>query len=222
VPHGHVVEIEALDLAHRYGERPGLLPVSFAVRAPGALAVTGANGSGKSTLLRILSGLLHARAGRHRLTLSGRDVAPAERRHVIGLVSAELQLYEELTARENLAFAAAARGLPRPAQAVEQTLVRVGLESRADDRLGAFSSGMRQRLKLAFALQHEPAVLLLDEPGSHLDEEGRARVAALGREQAARGLLVVATNDEREVPEGAQRIALRGGGLGHPGQGMAQ
>ena len=78
------------------------------------------------------------------------------------------------------------------------------------------SSGMKQRLRLAFALLGTPALLLLDEPGSHLDEEGRATVARLVEEEGRTGLVLLATNDEREMRLGAQRIELRRRGLGDP------
>jgi heme exporter protein A len=74
---------------------------------------------------------------------------------------------------------------------------------------------MKQRLRLAFALLHRPPVLLLDEPASHLDEEGRALVARVVDEQRREGLVLVATNDEREWKLAEQRIELRGRGLGH-------
>ena len=76
--------------------------------------------------------------------------------------------------------------------------------------------GMKQRLRLAFALLGGPAVVLLDEPGSHLDDEGRASVARLVDEQARAGLVILATNDEREMKLGAQSIELRRRGLGDP------
>jgi heme exporter protein A len=216
------VTLEVEGLEHRYGGRRGLLEVSFALRSPGALVVTGANGSGKTTLMRALAGLLRPERGSHRLQVDGRLIPPARRFERVGLVAVDMALYEELTARENLEFFASARGLADPRGTARAGLALVGLERRADDRVGAFSSGMRQRLKLAFALQHEPALLLLDEPGSHLDEDGRALVAVLAEAQARRGLLVMATNDEREIPAYAQRVQLRGGGLGDTEQGMAK
>ena len=92
----------------------------------------------------------------------------------------------------------------------------MGLESRAHDRVPALSSGMKQRLRIAFALLLKPPVLLLDEPGSHLDDEGRATVARLVDQERPTSLVVIATNDEREWRLAEQRIELRGRGLGHP------
>ena len=75
---------------------------------------------------------------------------------------------------------------------------------------------MKQRLRLAFALLHHPPVLLLDEPGSHMDEEGRVMLAGLVDRERSAGLVLIATNDEREWNLAERRIELRGRGLGHP------
>jgi len=215
-PVSAALELEAEGLAHRYGRRRGLDPLSFRLAAPGAVALTGPNGSGKSTLLRILAGLLRPTAGRAKLVLGGEEVPPAARRLRVGFASPELSFYDEMSAEENLAFAAEARGLRDADAAVGSALERVGLAARARDRVPELSSGMKQRLRLAFALLGGPALLLLDEPGSHLDDEGRATVARLVDEQARAGLVILATNDERETKLGAQRIELRRRGLGDP------
>ena len=210
------VTLEARELGHRYGRRTGLEPVSFTLEAPGVTAVTGTNGAGKSTLLKIVAGLLRANRGRSALTVAGGAVAPAERRRCVGYAAPELAFYEELSAAENLAFVAEARGLRTPDAIAGAALERVGLAERASDRVMALSSGMRQRLRLAFAILHRPPVLLLDEPGGHLDDEGRAMLAGLIAEERRNALVLLATNDEREWRLADQRIELRGRGLGHP------
>ena len=209
------VSLAARDLEHFFAPRRGLGRVSFACSGPGCVAVTGANGSGKSTLLRIIAGMLLQHTGSVELKVGGRGLPAAERRHAVGYASPELAFYDELTVEENLMFVAEARGLDRPAAAIAAVLERVQLEGRRDDRVSALSSGMKQRLRMAFALLHRPEVLLLDEPGSHLDEEGRAVNAAIIEEHRTAGLVVVATNDEREWRVAEQRIELRGRGLGH-------
>jgi heme exporter protein A len=206
--------IAAREVGHRFDRGVGLARLSFELSGPGVVAVTGPNGAGKSTLLRVLAGLLRPSEGTSELRVAGRVIAPAERRREVGYLSPELSFYEELTVRENLEFVASARGLAGggPAAALE----RVGLAARAHDRAGALSSGLMQRLRLAFALMHQPAMLLLDEPGSHLDDEGRALLFGVLEQEGRRALVVVATNDEREWRRAEQRIELRGRGLGHP------
>lgn len=213
---GTALALAARDLAHRYGRRTGLEPISFTLDAPGVVAITGVNGSGKSTLLRILAGLLRPTRGSVSLTVEGRATGDAERRRWVGYAAPELSFYDELSVEENLVFAAQARGQSGPSAATSAALARVGLDARAQDRVSALSSGMRQRLRLAFALLHRPPLLLLDEPGSHLDDEGRATLAGLIEQERRAGLVVIATNDEKEWRLAEQRIELQGRGLGHP------
>lgn len=211
------VSISGERLSHRFGARQtGIDGLAFAFDGPGTVAVTGVNGSGKSTLLRILAGLLPPSAGRTSLHVDGREVPWRERRRVLGLATPELAFYEEFTARENLVFAGEARGLASPARAAAEALEQVGLSPRADDRVSAFSSGMKQRLRIAFALLNQPPLLMLDEPGSHLDDAGRDVVRAVVARQASRGLVLLATNDAQEVQLAAARLELRGNGLGDP------
>jgi heme exporter protein A len=210
------VAVTARALAHRYAPGRGLDAVDFAIASPGVVAVTGANGAGKSTLLRILAGLLRPSAGEVTVTLESRVRAAAERRGRVGYASPDLHFYEEFTALENLVFAAEAHGLPAARIVAAAALERVALAARAEDRVAALSSGLRQRLRLAFALLHRPSLLLLDEPGSHLDDAGRALVEHIVREESRAGLVVIATNDEREWRLADQRIELRGRGLGRP------
>ena len=211
------VRVGGSKLSHRYGRRTtGVRELEFEFTAPGTVAVTGPNGSGKSTLLRILAGLLRPSAGSSSVHVGGREHPPAARREVLGLATPELSFYEEFTATENLVFAAEARGLEAPARAAAAALDGVGLAGRAADRVASYSSGMKQRLRLAFALLHEPPILLLDEPGSHLDESGREAVRGVVARHAARGLVLLATNDPEEIRLAGRQMELRGHGLGDP------
>lgn len=170
------------------------------------LLVTGRNGSGKSTLLRCLAGLLAPESGTIELRSGEAVLDPAGRRRAVGYVAPDLQLYEELTGAENLAFFARLRRLPRERAA--ELLARVGLPP---DRLyGAYSSGMRQRLRWAWALLHQPAVLLLDEPFSNLDAAGEALARELLDEHLRQGLAVVASPGALDLPRVGSRLHLDG------------
>ena len=208
--------VSAVGLTHRYGARVALEPLSFEAAGPGVVAVTGENGSGKSTLLRIVAGMLRPSGGRVTLFEGATEVGARVRHRVVGLATPELHFYEEFSARENLRFAAEARVLPDVAVSVERALTSVGLESRASDRVSAFSSGMKQRLRLAFAVLHDPLLVLLDEPGSHLDEAGRTVVRQITERIGRERLVMLATNDSREMDLAGTRIELRGRGLGDP------
>jgi heme exporter protein A len=213
------VRVAARGLAHRFGPRPALRSLSFELASPGIVAVTGPNGAGKSTLLRILAGLLRPSEGSTSLEREGVAIAPMRRRRHAGLASPELAFYEELTAGENLRFAAETHGLADPRGAAAAALGSVGLAARAGDRVGELSSGMKQRLRLAFAVLHRPALLLLDEPGAHLDQAGCEVVERLCRTHAGDGLVVLATNDPKEAALAERRIELEtddGRDLGDP------
>jgi ABC-type multidrug transport system ATPase subunit len=210
------VAVAARDLVHRYGPRTVLDGIGFGFEAPGVVAVRGANGAGKSTLLRIVAGLLRPTAGDLSVKVSGSDVPPLLRHRWVGYAAPDLAFYPEFSARENLGFAAETRGLEEPHRRADVALERVGLAARGDDRVGALSSGMLQRLRLAFALLADPPLLLLDEPGSHMDEEGRAMLTDLVRRERGSRLVMIATNDEREGALADQTVELRGRGLGDP------
>ena len=210
------VEVEGEEVGHHYGRRVGLRSTSFRLESPGVVAIRGANGSGKSTLMRILAGLLRPSHGRTRLRIGERELAAKGRFRHVGYAAPDLAFYPEFSVTENLAFAAETRGDSRPSVAVKEAVEQVGLQTRAADRVAALSSGMLQRLRLAFALLHDPALLLLDEPANHLDEEGRVTFETwLGRARGGR-LIVMATNDEREWRLADRTIELQGRGLGDP------
>jgi len=193
------------ELRRRFGRLAVLHGVSGEVAAGEALLVTGANGSGKSTLLRCLAGLLAPEAGRVEACEEGRTLDVAARRRRVGLVAPDLALYEELTVAENLAFFGRLRGVPP--ERGRELLARVGLP--ADRRTGALSSGMRQRLRWAWALLHAPRLLLLDEPFQNLDAPGEAAARTLLDEHLeSGGLAVVASPTPLEVSRVAARLEL--------------
>jgi heme exporter protein A len=120
-----------------------------------------------------------------------------------------MAVYDELSGMENLRFFARVRALADVETRCRSVLERVGLDPARGTLVRAFSTGMTQRLKIAQAMLHEPAVLLLDEPGSNLDPEGRGWLEGWVRELIAEGrTLVLATNDPREMEWGSHHVAL--------------
>jgi len=173
-----MVSLELRDISKSFGSREVLSGINVLMDS-GCLAVTGPNGSGKSTLLRIIAGLLAPTGGQVVLRSDGRPAPPELRRDLVGLVAPDLALYDELSAIENLRFFARVRGLRTADAELAASLEKLGLAGRENDRLGSYSSGMRQRVKCAFALLHDPPVLLLDEPSANLDETGAAALDSI-------------------------------------------
>jgi heme exporter protein A len=179
--------------------------------SPGTkLGLLGPNGSGKSTLLRVLCGLQRPTGGQVRYRSETYIWTPDQARQLVGWVAPDLQLYRELTALENLSFFADLRGLRRSRGSLERLLDEVGLGGRGEDLLAAYSSGMAQRLRYAYALLHDPPVLLLDEPTVTLDDRGAALVEQIVNRQRGRGITVIATNDPRELRFGDYVLRLAG------------
>ena len=197
--------LELRGLVRGFGRLPVLAGVSAELRAGEVLVVTGRNGSGKSTLLRCVAGLLRPQAGTIRLREDRRELDTAARRRRVGYVAPDLAFYEPLTAAENLGFFCKLRGVDR--ERADQLLARLGIPPSRP--AGALSSGMRQRLRWAWALLHRPRLLLLDEPFQNLDAAGETEVRALLDDHlAGGGLAVVATPTALALPGVAATLAL--------------
>lgn len=177
--------LEADGVARRFGARWVLRGVSLRVMPGEVVGLLGPNGSGKSTLLRVLGTLLRPNAGTARIGTADVVTDPDGARRQVGFLAHSPGLYDDLTARENLAFAAAMHGLGEGA--IDPLLERVGLERSSGDRVRGFSAGMQRRLALARMLLGAPRVLLLDEPYSNLDVAGIGLMNSVLREQVATG-----------------------------------
>lgn len=201
-------QIEIRGVGKVYDERPVLQDISAKITAPGAWTILGPNGSGKSTLLKIIAGLLTPTDGEVVYLYNGERLTVQQRRQAVGMVAPDIALYRPLTAMENLRFFAQARGIRVQDSDLLSLLEQVHLRSRAHDPVATFSTGMVQRLKVLTALVHRPPVLLLDEPGSNLDEAGMEFIRHTIREQVKHGIVIVATNDTREMDYGEPLIQL--------------
>jgi len=173
--------------------------ISFELGPGEVLGITGWNGSGKSTLLRIIAGLVRPSAGQVEMSYKEQPISKESRRRFLGMVAPALALYDELTALENMEFFCRVRGVSYNRRNCLQIMERVGLAEEAHKMCRNYSSGMKQRLKLAQALLHEPLLLLLDEPGCNLDSKGMRIVEEITEEQRRFGMTVIASNEKREV-----------------------
>jgi ABC-2 type transport system ATP-binding protein len=170
--------IKVNSLSHRFGDRYALRDISYEVKTGEVFALLGPNGAGKTTTIRLLNGLYQASAGQ--VSVLGLDPADhgVQIRQQTGVLTETNALYERLTARENLHFFGTLYGLPESLllKRTQEILQYFGLETRADDRVGTYSKGMKQRLALARAFFSHPRILFLDEPTSSLDPESALQV----------------------------------------------
>jgi ABC-2 type transport system ATP-binding protein len=205
---GDLVAVQGLDLEVRRGEVFGLL---------------GPNGSGKTTTIRMLCGLVLPSAGS--ATVVGYDVATEAEaiRRRIGYMSQRYGLYDDLTVYENLRFYASVYGVigAERAPRLEAHLAKLGLDARRHQLAGTLSGGWKQRLGLACATAHRPALLFLDEPTAGVDPAARRTFWQTIYTLAAEGTTVVVTTHYMDEAERCERLAFLSRGtliaVGTPG-----
>jgi heme exporter protein A len=205
--------IKIQGLVKSFGHNYALQNIDLEVEDGEFLTIVGPNGAGKTTLLRILATLLKPTDGQVRI--DGLDLASrsAEIRQRIGFVSHQPFIYANLTLEENLRFYGRIYDVPTLEERVEMLLVLVGLEARRNDPARALSRGMQQRLSIARAIIHEPAVMLLDEPYTGLDQQATEMLRQLLQTISAESRTVIMTthNLERAV-ELCDRLTILAGG----------
>ena len=153
-----------------------LRDINLDIKTGDFLTIFGPNGAGKTTLVKIMSTLVSPTSGT--VLVHDLDVtkSPLEVRRLIGVISHETYLYQDLTAKENLLFFGRMYGMHRDKleARIHELVEEVGLQYRLDDRVGTFSRGMKQRLSIARAILHDPKILFLDEPYTGLDQHAAA------------------------------------------------
>jgi ABC-2 type transport system ATP-binding protein len=190
------------DVSYRIGRRALLDGITIDVPVGAVTGVLGPNGAGKSTLLGVITGLRSPSSGSAIILGERLPVRGHALRRRIGVVLQETALYEELTAVENLRFAASLYGVPTPRRRISEVLELLGLANRADDVVATLSGGMRRRVAIARSLLHEPDLLIIDEPTLGVDVDARHAIWSHIRVLRAQGTtVVVATNylDEAEA-----------------------
>ena len=190
------IKLQAQNLTKKFDRKMIFENVNFELTRRSSVAITGRNGSGKSTLIKIIANLLSQSSGELNLFSGDKKVRKEVVYLYIGFVSPYLNLYDEFTGAENLKIASGLRGISN--DNADAVLKRVGLFERRHDLLKIYSSGMKQRLKIAFAILHNPEILLLDEPTSNLDTEGVGVVDDIAGEYRKDRILIIATNDDHE------------------------
>ena len=202
-----IIDVRQLGYTYHGAGKPALRRITFQVARGEIFGFLGPSGAGKSTTQRILTGLLRDFEGQ--ATVLGRDLRQwqADDYEEIGVSFEFPNHYSRLTARENLAYFAAL--YRQPTRDPLQLLALVGLQQEADMLVGHFSKGMKNRLTVARALLHDPALLFLDEPTAGLDPANARRLTALIRSQQEAGKTIFLTTHDMAVAEAlCQRVAF--------------
>ena len=208
---GLAIEVRGLDKS--FGRTQVLRGLDLDLRWGEVMAVLGPNGSGKTTLINALCTLARPDSGV--VKVGGFDAARAGRavRRAVGVVTHEPMLYEQMTGRENLTFAARMFGLDDVDGRVLRAASRMGVAARLDQKVGAMSHGLRKRFGIARALVHDPSVLLLDEPESGLDAEALALLDQViaAHSAPARAVLMTTHNRRRGLALGDRTVTISAG-----------
>ena len=202
---GSAIHVEGI--SYSYGDVEAVKGISFDVEPGETLGFLGPNGAGKSTTIKMLTGQLTPKAGKARVL--GIDVAAddPDMQARIGVVFEEKNLYENMSAAENLEFFARLFGVKQ--YDATEALRRVDLVGREKDRVKDYSKGMKQRLMVARSLVNAPDVLFLDEPTDGLDPASAAAIRRLIEEEAERGAaILLTTHDMHEADQLSDRVAF--------------
>ena len=197
------------NISKHFGNLKAVDELSFEVAAGEVFGFLGQNGSGKSTTIRMLLSLIHPTSGT--IELLGKSLQK-ERNQILEQVGAIIErpdLYPYLSAREHLQLFAKVRKQKIKANAIEDTLDKVGLLDRAKDKVQTFSLGMKQRLGIAIALVHNPQLIILDEPTNGLDPQGIADIRKLIQDLAKEGkTILVSSHLLAEIEQVATQILI--------------
>jgi ABC-type multidrug transport system ATPase subunit len=202
-----MISLNTHSLSKRYGNNLVINGLSFEAEAP-VIGIAGENGSGKSTLLKCLAGLLKPTSGSVIWKINGKVLKLQELKKTLGFLAPYVLLYEELTVFENLEFIMKLRN-QKNAGNIEELLISLDASSFIHSPFGSLSTGQQQRAKLAAALVHRPQILILDEPGSNLDQKGKKSVENIIEQYRSKETMIfIASNLKHELDLCNQVVVL--------------
>lgn len=209
-----IVEVRELNKRYMPEDILAVAGISFDIHEGEILALLGPNGAGKTTTISMLSGLLKPTGGDARIAGHSIVDEPMHARRLIGVVPQEIALYDALTARQNLAFWGRMydMGGERLKRRIAEVLEQIGLTERADDRVSAYSGGMKRRVNIGAGLLHEPRLVFMDEPTVGIDPQSRRSILEMVKELNRQGMTVLYTTHYMEE---AQELADRVGIIDH-------
>lgn len=194
-----MISLQVTQLSKSFGKKLVWRDISFR-HGSGVLGIAGPNGSGKSTLLQCLAGLLKPTSGSFHWKSEDGEISIDELKYKMGFAAPYVSLYRELSVTENLHFLSNLRKINPTTSSLQMLLQKVGLDHIDGQPFGTLSTGQQQRARLAAALFTEPDILLLDEPGSNLDEKGKELISDIVDRAREKGkLMILASNDPEEL-----------------------
>jgi ABC-2 type transport system ATP-binding protein len=201
-----VINLE--EVSKRLAQREILKNVTLAVKKGDIFGYLGPNGAGKTTTIRIILGLMSANSGK--VSILGQDVSIDRVRQKIGFVLEADGLYDNMTAFDNLVYYGQLYDVPGLKERIDKAISLVRLADRAEDKVGAYSKGMRQRLALARAIVSDPEVLILDEPTAGVDPTGQMEVRQILLDMVHKEgkTILLSSHNLDEVQRICNRIAL--------------
>src|SRR3970040_2034291 len=201
--------LQAILVNKTFGRRLIFKDISFKLNSSTIFGISGPNGSGKSTLVKIIANIISPSSGKLIHNFNGTKIKPENLHNHIGLVSPYLVLYDEFTAYENLNYFSEIRGISFNKKRIDDLLNKFLLFNRKEDLVKTYSSGMKQRLKFIFALMHSPQLIILDEPTSNLDDEGKEVVYELVKEEGSNNIVIIASNEKTDLSLCNETIDLK-------------
>jgi len=215
--------IQVQGLTKSLGSHLTLRGIDLEVRQGEFVVIFGPNGAGKTTLIKVLATIMNPSSGR--VLVDGLNLKndAEEIRRRIGVVTHQTFLYSNLTAYENLEFYCRMYDVPRGKERIDEVVAIVGMTSRLYDRVGTLSRGMQQRLSIARSLLHKPAIMLLDEPETGLDQQAISMLReALQTEREGKRTIILTTHSlERGLELGDRLLILDKGKIVYEGSRQA-
>ncbi len=200
--------VQAKGLKKTFGRRLIFNDINFDLSSNSIFGITGVNGSGKSTLIKIIAGINSPTSGKIIYKNDEKTIESEKLHNFIGFVSPYLVLYDEFSAWENLNYFANIRDIQFNKEKINHLLNKFLLYNRKDDLLKTYSSGMKQRMKFIFALMHSPKLILLDEPTSNLDDEGKESVYQIIENEGKENIIIVASNEKSDLQFCKEKLKL--------------
>lgn len=185
------------NILKRFGRHVVFQNIYF-THSDGVLGIAGPNGSGKSTLLKCMAGLCAPTKGSVEWIDNEQSITNEQFKRRLGYAAPYINLYNELSCKENLAFLLELRNHSNRKERMRSVLERTAMDAFTDQPFGRLSTGQQQRMRLAASLVHQPDILFLDEPGSNLDDEGQKLIQTSVSEFKESGRLVIIASNNRD------------------------